>query len=217
MKKMEKNKLIIPKEDVISLDENMSLTEALTIFEQGEYSVLPVLDKTRQLFRGNIYLLDLYRHQAQKNDMTISLHHLLRNTTKYIMEGENFISILFKFSNLPYMAVLTKQRQFLGILTKKSFMTLFERSISFTDSKYVLTLATQAPLSDLNKAYRILQNQTTVVNFFQNKAVCAQQNSQCELVFFLGSTSEAHLAKIQKKLAHAHLNVLSCQALSAIK
>ncbi len=56
--------LIKPKERLVTVQENVTLEEALKILEDSGYRCVPILDETGTIFRGNIYKMHIYRHKS---------------------------------------------------------------------------------------------------------------------------------------------------------
>ena len=54
--------LIKPKKDLVTVKEDITLEEALTVLEDSGYRCVPILDETGKIFRGNIYKMHIYRH-----------------------------------------------------------------------------------------------------------------------------------------------------------
>lgn len=132
--------IVIPTKQLSVLDESMDLQDALKAFVYSTDDVLPVLDKTHQIFRGNIYLLDLYKYLAKNPNSTISITQFIKNTNKYVTKKDCLLQTIFQFGNLPYLAVLNEQHHFIGILRHHSFMKLLEKIWSFDHAKYILTI-----------------------------------------------------------------------------
>lgn len=57
--------LVLPKERLTTIEESVTLEEALTILEDSGYRCVPVLDASGKIFRGNIYKMHIYRHKSQ--------------------------------------------------------------------------------------------------------------------------------------------------------
>ena len=53
--------LIKPKKDLVTVKEDITLEEALTVLEDSGYRCVPILDETGKIFRGNIYKMHIYQ------------------------------------------------------------------------------------------------------------------------------------------------------------
>ena len=51
--------LIKPKKDLVTVKEDITLEEALTVLEDSGYRCVPILDETGKIFRGNIYKMHI--------------------------------------------------------------------------------------------------------------------------------------------------------------
>ena len=70
--------LIQTKDELVTVQEDISLAEALDILEDTGFRCVPILDKTGKIFRGNIYKMHIYRHKSRGGDMTLPVTYLLR-------------------------------------------------------------------------------------------------------------------------------------------
>ena len=98
--------IVKPKNELTTIDEGASLTEALSILEDSGFRCVPVLDKTGKIFRGNIYKMHIYRHKSRGGDMNLPVTSLLKNATKFISLDSAFFNIFFTIKDLPYITVL---------------------------------------------------------------------------------------------------------------
>ena len=68
--------LIQTKDELVTVQEDISLAEALDILEDSGFRCVPILDKTCKIFRGNIYKMHIYRHKSRGGDMTLLVTYL---------------------------------------------------------------------------------------------------------------------------------------------
>jgi CBS domain-containing protein len=52
--------LIKPKDELTTVREDITLEKALETLEKSGFRCVPILDKTGQIFRGNIYKMHIY-------------------------------------------------------------------------------------------------------------------------------------------------------------
>ena len=198
--------IVIPTKQLSVLDESMDLQDALKAFVYSEDDVLPVLDKTHQIFRGNIYLLDLYKHLAKDPNSTTSITQFIKNTNKYITKKDCLLQTLFQFGNLPYLAVLNEQHHFIGILRHHSFMKLLEKIWSFDHAKYVLTIDYENVDRAMYQLSKVIHRPCEVLGCMSltNASPIGHQ----QLLLLLGQkTTEKNLNECIRKLEKRHFKI----------
>lgn len=158
------NSLIKKKDDLTTLPETATLQEALTVLEDSGYRCVPVLDKSGKIFRGNIYKMHLYRHEAKNGDMSLPVTSLLKNSTKFISINDSFFSIFFAIRDLPYIAVLDENNQFYGILTHNRLLQTLAASWNVNNGSYVLTVVINDERGALMTAAKEITRFCQIVN-----------------------------------------------------
>lgn len=133
--------LIKRKDELTTLPEDTTLSEALKVLEDTGYRCVPILDKSCQLFRGNIYKMHIYRHKSRNGDMSLPVTSLLKNATKFISINDAFYKVFFTIRDLPYIAVLDENNQFYGILTHNRLLKMLAESWNVNNGSYTLTVA----------------------------------------------------------------------------
>lgn len=133
--------LIKRKDELTTLPEDTTLSEALKVLEDTGYRCVPILDKSGQLFRGNIYKMHIYRHKSRNGDMSLPVTSLLKNATKFISINDAFYKVFFTIRDLPYIAVLDENNQFYGILTHNRLLKMLAESWNVNNGSYTLTVA----------------------------------------------------------------------------
>lgn len=154
--------IIKTKNEITIVHEDTTVAEALEIFENTNFRAIPILDSTDQLFRGNIYKMHIYRHMANKGDMTLPVTALMRNSTKYININSEFYQIFFAIADLPYIAVLDHANHFFGILTHASLMRVLSSNWNVDKGSYVLTVRTGGQRGDLQTTSKIISKYTDI-------------------------------------------------------
>ena len=156
--------LAIPKRNLTIVKETATLAEAIDILEESGYRCVPILDETETLFRGNIYKMHIYRHKANGGDMNLPVTHLLKNATKFISIDSSFFKVFFTIKELPYIAVLDKQKQFYGILTHSSLLTMLQQSWNVDVGSYVLTILSAGNKGDLSTISKIVNKYASIAS-----------------------------------------------------
>lgn len=156
--------LAIPKRNLTIVKETATLAEAIEILEESGYRCVPILDETETLFRGNIYKMHIYRHKANGGDMNLPVTHLLKNATKFISIDSSFFKVFFTIKELPYIAVLDKQKQFYGILTHSSLLNMLQQSWNVDVGSYVLTILSAGDKGDLSTISKIVNKYASIAS-----------------------------------------------------
>lgn len=156
--------LCIPNRNVVTLDEEATLEEAIQTLEQTGYRCVPVLDESGKIFRGNIYKMHIYRHKANNGDMSLPVTHLLKNATKYIHLNSSFFKIFFMIKDLPYISVLDEDNHFYGILTHGTLLDMLQQSWSIDTGSFVLTIASSGEKGDLANIAKIINRFCSIIS-----------------------------------------------------
>jgi len=156
--------MVYKKQNLTTVSEINTLTEALEILEDSGYRCVPILDQSSKIFRGNIYKMHIYRHKANGGDMNLPVTHLLKNATKFIYVTDSFFHVFFTIKELPYIAVLDHDNQFYGILTHSSLLNMLAQSWSIEDGSYVLTIASTGKQGDLAAISKIISKYSNIAS-----------------------------------------------------
>nr|WP_321315849.1 cyclic di-AMP binding protein CbpA [uncultured Ligilactobacillus sp.] len=156
--------IVKPKDELTLINENATLEEALDILETSGFRCVPVLDKSGNIFRGNIYKMHIYRHKSRGGDMNLPVTQLLKNATKFISLDSAFFNIFFTIKDLPYITVLDENNNFFGILTHSSLLKMLSQSWNVNDGSYVLTILSSGNRGDLAKISKIITRYTSIAS-----------------------------------------------------
>ncbi|KRL06235.1 cyclic di-AMP binding protein CbpA [Liquorilactobacillus oeni] len=156
--------LIKPKNELTTVREDISLEDALQVLEQSGFRCVPILDKTGQIFRGNIYKMHIYRHKSRGGDMKLPVTYLLKNATKFVTIDSAFFNIFFSIKDLPYITVLDEQNFFYGILTHSSLLGMLSQSWNVKIGSYVLTVVSSGERGDLVDMAKIITKYTSIAS-----------------------------------------------------
>ncbi|ANZ59978.1 hypothetical protein AYR62_02400 [Secundilactobacillus paracollinoides] len=156
--------LVKPKERLVTVQENVTLEEALKVLEDSGYRCVPILDETGTIFRGNIYKMHIYRHKSRGGDMQLPVTTLLKNATKFITVNAAFFNVFFSIKDLPYIAVLDANNKFYGILTHTRLMDMLSQSWNVNIGSYVLTVVSPGDRGDLASIAKIITKYTSIAS-----------------------------------------------------
>lgn len=156
--------LVKPKERLTTIREDATLEEVLKILEDSGFRCVPILDETRQLFRGNIYKMHIYRHKSRGGDMSLPVTTLLKNATKFISVNSAFFNVFFSIKDLPYITVLDDNNHFYGILTHARLLDMLSQSWNVNVGSYVLTVVSIGERGDLASMAKIITKYTSIAS-----------------------------------------------------
>jgi len=204
--------LVKSRDDIITITSNTTLQEALDILETENLRALAILDADGQMFRGVIYKMHLYKHLANKGDMTDSVTSLMRNMTKFINVDASFFDLIFALRDLPFISVLDDQHHFLGIITSNRLSEVFENSWTPDVGRYVMTLLTDGDRGSLEKITKIIARYTNIlslVTFDPDENIRTTR----VVVTLPNAVDEARLSKIIRQLSRRGFHLESLEHL----
>ncbi|MGD6817496.1 cyclic di-AMP binding protein CbpA [Metabacillus sp. 84] len=134
----------VKKEAVKYCNLSNTVKEAYDRLKETGYRCIPVLDEGGKKFTGLIYKASLleyyYEQKGQDND---SIASLVKDQDAYILEEDSFIKAFMSIKRLPFLAVLTEDQEFTGIMTHANIMDVLEDSFGLRTGGYLLTVATK--------------------------------------------------------------------------
>lgn len=206
--------IVKPKNELTTIDEGASLTEALSILEDSGLRCVPVLDKTGKIFRGNIYKMHIYRHKSRGGDMNLPVTSLLKNATKFISLDSAFFNIFFTIKDLPYITVLDENNHFYGILTHSSLLNMLSQSWNVNNGSFVLTILSNGDRGDLAKISKIITRYTSIASCISLDL--HESNNIQRILFTLPSEVDEHkLRRIVASLKRNKFKVAEIEDLHA--
>ncbi|MDR3241567.1 MAG: cyclic di-AMP binding protein CbpA [Lactobacillaceae bacterium] len=156
--------LIKPKADLVTVTEDSSLADALAIFKTTSFRAIPILDETGTLFRGVIYKMHIYQHQADQGDLNFPVTSLMRNMTKFIENNSTFFEAFFSLQDLPFISIVDENHHFLGILTHSMMTSMLADSWQTIEGRYTLTLLTDSERGSLEKVAKYISRYSTIAS-----------------------------------------------------
>ena len=206
--------LIKQKKDLTTVREDVTLEQALDILEKSGYRCVPILDKTGQIFRGNIYKMHIYRHKSRGGDMSLPVTYLLKNATKFITLDSAFFNVFFSIKDLPYITVLDEHNFFYGILTHSSLLNMLSQSWNVEIGSYVLTVVSSGDRGDLVEMAKIITKYTSIASCI-TLDVEASELVRRSLFTLPAGVNEQKLDKIVANLERKNFRVPEIENLKA--
>ncbi|MDO1604592.1 cyclic di-AMP binding protein CbpA [Lactobacillus sp. YT155] len=207
--------LVIKKDKLTTVQADYTIQDALDVLEKSGYRCVPILDKTGQIFRGNIYKSHIYRHKANGGDMSLPVTDLLKNTTKTIQIDSPFFKVFFNIKDLPYIAVLDEKNTFFGILTHSKLLDMLSDAWNMNLSSYVLTVLSDGKQGDLALMSKIIGKYVSIggcMTLDAKEDVGVKRRTLFTLP--IGTSSEI-LEKISKKLNRKGFKVIEVDDLQS--
>lgn len=154
--------LVMKKRFLTTVQESVTLQQALDILEDTGFRCVPILDETGTIFRGNIYKMHIYRHKSRGGDLNLPVTYLLKNATKTIPINAPFFKVFFNIKDLPYIAVLDENSHFYGILTHTKLLNMLSEAWNVHTGSYVLTVISSGQRGELAEMSNIISKEVSI-------------------------------------------------------
>lgn len=138
--------LIIPKENVVTIDPEWSLERALLVLTRRQTSSVPVINHHEQVegVISKTNILDFMLH-ISRDKQSIDFTGLSEHRVKEAMDRNHqgiMANSIFSFAfeilvNRSYIPIINERNQFVGILTRK---VLMEKVIEYFHQEYLQTM-----------------------------------------------------------------------------
>ena len=129
---------LIPAEDLAIFIDTHNSDHAMLLLANNGYSRVPVITKEKK-YVGTISIADIMSYQA-KNQLTewefaqTDIRNMVNTKMETISETSNLTDIMHLLVDYPFLPVLDKNDQFLGIITRKSILKAVNSLLhDFTD------------------------------------------------------------------------------------
>lgn len=167
------SQLLIKSSDMLTLSEDMNCLEAVDLMEDFGVRNAPILDSTGRIYRGNIYRYHIYKHKFHnpESDLTKTpVTHFLKNATKFVHIDDTFLQLIFSIQDLPYIAVLSDENSFMGVIRHSDMMNYMAEAWQLQDIKYILEINSYGRKGDLHKLTRFINRFTDITAAITQKA-----------------------------------------------
>lgn len=200
---------------VVTVTENDSMKEAIKTLIDSGYRCVPVLDETEEKYIGNIYKVDLLRYETENNSEALEkkITELIQvDDSGTIREDDAFFKVFSNIKRLPFLAVINKDDDFLGILTNGNVIQVLENAWGVHNGSFSLTIGTIEYSGVLTKMLKI-------VNKYCNVQSVISLNNDSKYVRRVSivlpeDVDEETANKIAKDLEHNNLTVTDIEKLS---
>lgn len=149
----------IQKSDVKYVTEDFSILEAREFLEKTGFRCVPILDKSKTYFVGNVYEIDTYKYKGSLED---PVTNIAKNNKDFVHEHDPFFRIFFTIRKLPFLAVLDEDDEFVGILTHSIVMDVAEDAFGVLAKGYSITIGTYDFQNTLKRISEIVSKYSSI-------------------------------------------------------
>lgn len=148
---------------VVFAKENDSMKKAIQTLADSEYRCIPVLDDSGEKYVGNIYKVDLLKYEREHGSLDKPLTELIADKEKgHIKEDDPFFKVFSNIKQLPFLAVVNNNNEFLGILTNGNVIQVLEDAWGVNNGSFSLTIGTIEYAGVLTKILKIINKYCNV-------------------------------------------------------
>ncbi|WP_043932040.1 CBS domain-containing protein [Bacillus sp. EB01] len=165
---MKLQQFIVNREEVRYLTERATIKEALAFLDETGFRRVPVLDYAGKRFLGNVEKIDIFEYTGDQSD---SIEKILKESDGFAHAEDSFKKIFSNIKRLPYLAIVNRADEFVGILTHAQIMNLLEDTYSDGIS---LTIGLFEQSHAIERISAIVGKHTSILSMFtlgSNKAV----------------------------------------------
>ncbi|PYZ98289.1 hypothetical protein CR205_06740 [Alteribacter lacisalsi] len=197
----------IPRKQVKSVNETMSVKETLDYIQKSGFRCVPVLSADEKTYLGNVYKTHLYEHLYRDGkDPSATVTEIMSDRDKYVSEDASFFNVFFTIRQVPYLAVIDEDQQFKGIMTHGKILDILENAWAVGHSSYAITLSLEEYKGSLQDIVTTLSKVTDIRSFI---TLDSDRTFMRRCVVTLPSeTTEEELGKIIRHLENNHFRII---------
>lgn len=151
----------VNKKDVVFVKENDSLETVMKTLDDSGYRCIPVLDEAEEKYVGNIYKVDVLEYELD-HSLVGNLSKLISDQEGFIKEDAPFFKVFSSIKQLPYLAVVNDDMEFLGILTNGNVIQVLENAWGVHNGSYSFTIGTIEYAGALQKMLKVVNKYCNV-------------------------------------------------------
>ncbi|WP_284139099.1 MULTISPECIES: cyclic di-AMP binding protein CbpA [unclassified Virgibacillus] len=152
----------VNKKDVVYVTENTSMKDVMTKLADSGYRCIPVLDESGEKYVGNIYKVDLLKYEKEHSLDDAVAQLVSDREIGFVKEDDPFFKVFSTIKQLPYLAVVNEEKDFLGILTNGNVIQVLENAWGVHNGSYSLTIGTIEYAGVLRKMLKIINKYCNV-------------------------------------------------------
>lgn len=204
----------VNKHEVVTVKESESLEQALQTLSDSGYRCVPVLDESNEKYVGNIYKVDLLKYEREHDREALKkpVTELTRDENDgTIKEDDAFVKVFSNIKRLPFLAVVNKDNDFLGILTNGNVIQVLENAWGVHNGSFSLTIGTIEYSGVLTKMLKIVNKYCNVQSVISLNNDSKYVRRVC--IVLPEEIDEKTANKIAKDLEHNNLTVTDIEKL----
>ncbi|WP_077329614.1 cyclic di-AMP binding protein CbpA [Virgibacillus siamensis] len=151
----------VQKRDVVYVKETDQMDDVLKKLEESGYRCIPVLDESGSKFVGNIYKVHLLEYEKE-HALSEPVKALVKDSDGYVKEDDAFFRVFAAIKRLPYLALLSDDDEFKGIVTNGNVIQVLENAWGANNGSYSLTIGTIEYSGALRKMLKIVNKYCNV-------------------------------------------------------
>ncbi|MCU9612390.1 cyclic di-AMP binding protein CbpA [Caldibacillus lycopersici] len=184
------------------ITEEYSIAQAREHLERTGFRCVPILDKTKTKFLGNVYEIDTYKYKGSLAD---SVLQIADDKDAVVYEDESFYRVFFTIKKLPFLAVLNTNQEFVGILTHAAVMSVAEDAFAISSKGHSITIA----VYDFDNTLKTLTKIVSKHSSIQSLITLHSSKFVRQIVFTVPETiEEKALANLRKDLTEANFKIV---------
>ena len=135
----------VGKEKVVFVKEDGHLKEVKKTLMDSGFRCIPVLDEAGVKYVGNLYEVDLLKYENDHPSLYTPLDHTIiadQGEKSVVKEDDPFFKVFSNIRQIPFLAVVNDEKEFLGIITNGNVIQVLENAWGVHNGKYSLTVGT---------------------------------------------------------------------------
>ncbi|MHA6259055.1 CBS domain-containing protein [Sporosarcina sp. CAU 1771] len=205
--------LYLEKHEVVSVNNEQSVSEVLEIIKESGYRCIPVVDKN-DMYKGMIYKVHLMEDLYENNgDKDATIDHLLEHQTIFIHKMSSFLSALVKIKALPFVSVV-EDGKLIGILTHNKVESVLEDAFGLNTGGINITLSSIEAKGMIEKLTKTLRGENIEGMFtLDNGSVIARR----VVITLESDRSEEDIEVLREKLEKNGFRILHIDNIEKLK
>ncbi|HEY4600272.1 MAG TPA: cyclic di-AMP binding protein CbpA [Cerasibacillus sp.] len=152
----------VNKTEVVYVKENDNMQDVMDKLVTSGYRCIPVLDEAGEKYVGNVYKVHLLKHERE-HSLDAPLNELIADRkNSYVREEDAFFKVFKSIKQLPFLAVVDEDKNFLGILTNGNVIQVLENAWGVHNGSYSLTIGTIEYAGALQKMLSVVNEYCNV-------------------------------------------------------
>lgn len=152
----------VNKRDVVFVRETDAMEDVMATLVSSGYRCIPVLDEAGKKYVGNIYKVHLLKHEREHGVSGDISSLIADKEDSFVQEDDAFFKVFSSIKRLPFLAVVDKAKNILGILTNGNVIHVLEDAWGVDRGSYSLTIGTIEYAGALQKMLEVVNKYCNV-------------------------------------------------------